>query len=221
MKAIVLAAGLSRRMKRQKMLLPFAGGTILSTVLAGLSDARFERVLLVSSQDTLAAFELLHPGLLTSRKPELVVVVNDQPEAGQSTSLRRGLTAAGDGDFCVVLGDLPLVTGRHYRTYAGRFLERPQGTTALVPRRGTALGHPAFFSPIWRSRFASAGGDVGGRSIVRAHEREVFWTEGEDAFFRDVDTACDYEAIVQNDKTRGYNESEADDRGVCDDAHSL
>ena len=202
MNAIVLAAGLSRRMGRQKLLLPFGEGSILGTVLANLMRADvFDTIALVISCETLARFESLHPSLLSAMCPSLVAVVNRRPEDGQAGSLRLGLETAGGSDFCVTLGDLPLISAAQYAKYAGIFLSRPEKFTALVPKRGAVLGHPVFFSPVWQERLAASVGDAGGRGAIRAHEEEVLRMRGEDAFFQDVDTAEDYAAIAQNGQT--------------------
>ena len=205
MKAIVLAAGLSTRMKRQKLLLPFGAGSILSTVLANLTNAKlFDKIVLVTSRETLTLFETLHADLLASISRSLSTVINEYPEAGQAGSLRLGVEAPREGDFCVTLGNLPLITPLHYEIYTTQFLARPGACTALVPRRKKSFGHPIFFSSVWRERlavFLGGVGDTGGRGMIRTYERELLWTEGEDAFFRDVDTAEDYAAIAHNDKT--------------------
>ena len=202
MKAIVLAAGLSKRMKRQKLLLPFGEGSILSTVLANLMSAElFDKIILITSRETLARFEVSHPGLLSSMQRSLFTVVNEHPEVGQAGSLHLGVEAIREGDFCVTLGDLPLITADQYVAYAGKFFTRSTEFTALVPRRMDVLGHPIFFSALWRERLTALDGDAGGRSVIRKHEREVLWTEGLDASFQDVDTAEDYAAIAHNDKT--------------------
>ena len=202
MKAIVLAAGLSTRMGRQKLLLPFGEGSILGAVLVNLMRAEvFDKIVLVTSRETLARFEPLHPGLLAAMQSSLVTVVNERPEDGQAGSLRLGIEMIVGSDFCVTLGDLPLISAAQYAKYAEKFLFRPEKFTALVPKRGAALGHPIFFSPVWRERLAASVGDAGGRGAIRAHEKEVLWMEGEGSFFQDVDTAEDYAAISHNDKT--------------------
>lgn len=186
MKAVILASGLSRRMKVQKLALPFGGGTVLSTVIHNVNAAGFAEVVAVVSAQT---YDLA--GDTVTR------VVNGRPEDGQGSSLALGVLAIGECDFCVVLGDLPLVTADEIRRYRAAFDAREDKFTALVPRREGRFGHPAFFSAGWRSRFASLGGDSGGRAFLSAHAAEIAFVDGEDSFFRDIDTPDDYGQICR------------------------
>jgi molybdenum cofactor cytidylyltransferase len=200
--AIVLAAGLSRRMKAQKLLLPFGGATVIGTVLRQVLGASFGGVIVVVSRDTEAVVRASRDG-----EPRLRVVVNDAPERGQSSSLRLGIGALPDGaPFCVALGDLPLATSAQFERYKKIFLDTAKGEaghTALVPRRGDATGHPAFFSYAWAERLCDAQGDAGGRVALRAFSDEVLWTEGEDSFFADLDTPGEYREILHKTLAQG------------------
>lgn len=190
MKAIVLAAGLSRRMRTQKLLLPFGRGTVLSTVVYNVLGAGFDEVVLVVSKDTQGV--CTEPAL---GSPRLREVLNESPERGQSSSLRLGVSAAEEGDFCVTLADLPLVSSEELVRYRALFDSREAEYTALVPCRDGRFGHPSFFAPLWRDRLCGAEGDVGGRDALRAYAAEVLYTSGEDSFFTDMDTPEEYGQI--------------------------
>ena len=51
MKAILLAAGLSKRMGVQKLLLPFGESTVVETVLENMLEADFSEIIAVFSQE--------------------------------------------------------------------------------------------------------------------------------------------------------------------------
>lgn len=187
MKAIVLAAGFSRRMKTQKLLLPFGRGTVLSTVVYNVLGADFDEVVLVVSKET--------KGICGSLSTRLREVVNEAPERGQSSSLELGVFATGEGDFCVTLADLPLVSSDELARYCALFNERDEKYTALVPCRDGRFGHPSFFAHLWRERFCSVEGDKGGRDVLRTNHEEILHTEGEDSFFTDMDTPEEYGQI--------------------------
>src|SRR6185369_16167688 len=71
---IVLAAGASSRMGRPKMLLPLAGGTLLSTVAAALLDAGLPSVVVVLGCDA----DNVRAAAGLPEDPRLRVVVNDE-----------------------------------------------------------------------------------------------------------------------------------------------
>jgi len=158
MKAIILAAGFSRRMKAQKLLLPFGGRTVLGAVVYNVLDAGFDEVVLVTSTET--------SGRCGVRDARLREALNTAPERGQSSSLALGLSETGEVDFCVTLADLPLVTAGEYARYRDLFLVRGERFTAMVPCRGGRFGHPSFFAPVWRERLAGVTGDKGGRDVL-------------------------------------------------------
>lgn len=196
MKAIVLAAGLSRRMGRQKLLMPLGNGTMIERTFCAVTGASFDETILVASRE-IAAF--LDADKTTKKFPNLRIVINEHPEDGQSSSLRLGVAALGEAcDFCVMLGDLPFVTSDEIEKHKKFFANLTGGHTALVPKRGDATGHPSFFSSVWAERFLTSEGDAGGRSAIRAFSDEVAWTDGEESFFRDVDTPRDYSEILHN-----------------------
>ena len=56
MEAILLGAGLSKRMGRQKLLLPFGGKTVIETVIDNLRDAGVERICAVLSREVAERF---------------------------------------------------------------------------------------------------------------------------------------------------------------------
>lgn len=186
MKAVVLAAGFSRRMKTQKLLLPFGRGTVLSTVVYNVLCAGFGEVILVVSKETAGVCGSL---------PRLREVVNKTPEKGQSGSLSLGVSHTGEDDFCVTLADLPLISSEELTRYRALFDARDGKYTALAPCRGGRFGHPLFFAPLWRERFYSVKGDKGGRDVLNAHHNEILRVRGEDSFFTDMDTPEEYGQI--------------------------
>lgn len=186
MRTILLAAGLSSRMGKQKLLLPFGGGTVVETVLENLYKAGLFPVCAILSAE-LAEIIKDRPGLLET-------AVNHAPERGQSSSLAIGLAMLPKGsDFCVMLGDLPGATPESMTALCEEFNNRPEQSTVLAPLRNGAFGHPMFYASVWKERFALAEGDMGGREILKRHRDEIITVEANEGHFRDIDTPEDYE----------------------------
>ena len=190
MEAILLGAGLSKRMGRQKLLLPFGGKTVIETVIDNLRGAGFERICAVLSREVAEALPQLPRGVEAR--------VNEAPERGQSSSLAIGLEMLGEGrDFCIMLADLPLVSPEAIAALARRFDALPPEKTLLAPCRGGVFGHPMFYRALWRERFRTAQGDMGGRKIVALYESEIERAEAPDCHFKDMDTPEDYAERVR------------------------
>ena len=186
MDAILLGAGLSKRMGRQKLLLPFGGKTVIETVADNLRRAGIERICAVLSREVDAALPRL--------RDEIETRINEAPERGQSSSLAIGLEMLGEGrDFCIMLADLPLAAPEAIAALARRFDALPPEKTLLAPCRGGIFGHPMFYRALWRERFRSAQGDAGGRKIVALYDSEIERVAAPDCHFKDMDTPEEYE----------------------------
>ena len=132
--AVVPAAGLSRRMGREKVLLPFGRSTMLGTVLAKLGAAGVERVVVVVRPDLAGAAE-------EARAAGAGVVVNPHPEAEMIVSIRLGLAAlpAGPEAFFVWPADHPAVLVSTLE----RLASRASKEGAVLPVTSGRRGHPA------------------------------------------------------------------------------
>ena len=84
--AIILAAGISKRMGRQKLLLPLYHTTILGLTIENVKKAGFEEIILVLGADK--------DRILREINTEgLKIVINNDYQKGQSTSVKCGLSA--------------------------------------------------------------------------------------------------------------------------------
>lgn len=185
---ILLAAGLSRRMGRQKLLLPFGSSTVIETVVYNLRAAGFMTINAVLSREVAASVAM--PAGVRAR-------VNEAPERGQSSSLAIGLEMIKDGaDFAIMLGDLPLVRPEDITALAKRFLSLPRGKTVLAPCREGVFGHPMFYGACWKKRFAEASGDSGGKKILMSHACEIERADASAVHFRDMDTPEEYKKLL-------------------------
>lgn len=132
--AVVPAAGLSRRMGREKVLLPFGRSTMLETVLSKLRAAGVERVVVVVRPD-------LSEAAARARDAGADVVSNLHPEGEMIESIRLGIAALpADLDaFYVWPADHPAVLASTLE----RLADRVTRGKALLPVFGGRRGHPA------------------------------------------------------------------------------
>src|SRR5262245_5655214 len=142
--ALVLAAGLGRRMGRMKQLLPYRGRTMVDVVLETAAASDVDGVVVVTNP-TVAA-------LLAGRlSPRCAMAVNEDPQSEMLASVKIGLAEArstfrlvDDDGLAVLLGDQPevavVVIDRVLETY--RSAPDPQIAIATYDGR---RGHPAVF----------------------------------------------------------------------------
>ena len=186
--AIVLAAGASTRMGRQKLLLPMADGRPLVRVAV-------EQVLAASIDDTV---------VVLGREAEAVArtlvglpvrtVVNPRYAEGQSTSVRAGIDAlpAGTEAAVIALGDQPLPDPGVIRRLVAAFRTTRQPIVVPVYRDGR--GNPVLFAATLFAELRAVTGDRGGREVIAQDPGRVAEVALDAAMPADIDTPEDYDA---------------------------
>jgi len=186
--AIVLAAGASTRMGRQKLILPMADGravvraSVERVLAAGLDD-----VVVVTGRDAADVAATLQ-GL------PVRLAVNPRYAEGQSTSLRAGLDALVPGAEAVViaLGDQPLADPRVIRRLVATFQATHRPIAVPVYRDGR--GNPVLFAAALFGEVRAVTGDRGGRDMIARDPARVAEVAVNAPMPADVDTPEDYEA---------------------------
>lgn len=182
---IMLAAGLSSRMGKWKMMMPWGDGTILDSALAS-ALAFCDRVVLVTGfrGDELAACYQDHPGV--------EVVFNPEYQSGMFSSIQCGVSHIHASRFFLALGDMPEVTPGVYR----RLWASSNTKTCCIPAYEHGKGHPVLLpqSAISLIRSAPEGAtlrDVIGQMAVRVIPVEV------QGIHWDVDTPQQYLEVAR------------------------
>lgn len=168
--AVVPAAGRSRRMGSEKILLPFGPSTMLGTVLAKLAQARVPRVAVVLRPDLSDAQRI-------AREAGAEVLVNPDPDDEMLVSIRLGvalLLPKADALF-IWPADHPAVASDTLRL----LIDGASRQLALLPVHGGRRGHPAL---VGADLLAGIGG------IPRNEGLRWLWREREDAV-REVEVA--------------------------------
>ena len=165
--AIVLAAGESRRMGFPKALLPIEGHTFVEHILAAFAASRVADAFVVLGAHRERILAEVQLGAAR-------VVVNDQWEQGQLSSLVAGLRALPADAYdalMMALVDHPLVDPAVVDTMIGAF----ESTAApiVVPVHESRRGHPVLFAARLVPELLAAPVDQGARAVVRAHAAEV------------------------------------------------
>ena len=191
--AVILAAGLAKRMGRQKLLLPLGEQPLLAHVLRTVSA--------FSWADCLAVIGDPEEGLSAlCRQYSIRTVYNFDRQAGQASSLRLALdhlTAELDG-IVFLLGDQPFLSPLLLQTMIERFDAMDSTQFIVVPYYQGRRRNPVLFGTGWRSQLMSLAGDSGGRTIIDEHPEWVVrldWEEEQS--FWDADTREEYEFLCK------------------------
>lgn len=195
--AIVLAAGLSRRMGNEnKLLLPFGASTILSTTLANILSAKIGETLVIVGHEA----QNVQAALTTWRDLKVALLTNKHYEKGMTTSIQTGVAAA-DAEsvgYMICLSDMPFITPSEYAFLKGAFLNilKSDPQAIVQPMFKGKRGNPTIFSSFYKKHILELMDTEGCKPIVQAHAAHVYLVEmPTDSVLRDIDTKEIYEAV--------------------------
>jgi molybdenum cofactor cytidylyltransferase len=183
---VLLAAGASTRFGEPKMLLDWRGKPLIRHVAEAALQAGLKLVVVLGAAPQPVRNALT--GL------DVRFVENPDWQAGQSTSLRRGLSelAENTGAALFLLADQPLVTPEAIRA----LIENHNQTLAAIiaPRVAGRRANPVLFDRVTFPALASLEGDTGGRAIFDRFAVD-YVDRPETGLLLDVDTPEDYQRL--------------------------
>jgi molybdenum cofactor cytidylyltransferase len=195
--AIVLAAGLSRRMgASNKLLLPLGGTPMVVHALACFAGAVEEIVVVTGHEREAVAAAVKSAAAERGADLPARCVHNSDYERGMGTSIARGAEALREADAIFVhLGDVPAVDASTVRALTGAFADASR-PAILFPVHDDRRGHPVLFDAAFHPQLTALTGDTGAKPIVRSHPNAVATVPVTDpGIHRDVDTEAAYQQI--------------------------
>lgn len=187
--AVVLAAGMSRRMGTPKQLLRIGSETILERTLNNVRASNVSEIILVLGY---AADEVRK----TVAMQGLKVVINPDHQQGMGTSLRSGLAAvsAGATAALIVLADQPGVSSETLNhLIEGHQEHKPQ---VIIPMYQGFRGNPVLLDRSVFTEVQALKGDVGCRGIFGDHTEDILKLPVDDpGILLDIDSQDDLESL--------------------------
>jgi molybdenum cofactor cytidylyltransferase len=184
---VILAAGASRRMGRNKMLLELEGEALVRRAARRALAAGLSPVVVVLGHEA----ERLRTALAGL---PCDLAINPDYTGPTSGSLHKGLEhlPAAAGAAVVMLGDMVLVTEQMLRDLvaaAGR-----DAAPLFVSRYGDVTAPPLLFRRVLFPELLAWTGEGCGKTVVQRHTAEAVYLDWPRAVLTDVDTPDDFTA---------------------------
>jgi molybdenum cofactor cytidylyltransferase len=181
--AVVLAAGLSERMGRNKLLMEVAGRPMIRHVVEVVRGSVADVVVITGHQG-----ERVREAL--QRLP--VATLDVDPSAGEGGAIAAALgSVAPDVGTLVCVGDQPRLTEREISGLVSAYLATDR-SRVMVPLRDGRRGYPI----IVPSGFDASAIDLAATDLVESHpDRVVSFETRNPVYESSIDTPQDYRAL--------------------------
>jgi molybdenum cofactor cytidylyltransferase len=185
--AIVLAAGQSKRMGQQKMLMPWGQTTVIEKVIRTLLNAEVNDIHLVTGEnqaalkETLSGFDIRY------------IYNRDFANGEMLTSVQAGLESLGDESEAalIVLGDQPQIKEEVVQEIVDRYASTYH--KIIVPSYKMHRGHPWLLEKSYWKEIRSLKVPATMRNFLDAHTEMIdYLIIDSESVIQDLDTQADY-----------------------------
>ena len=190
--AIVLAAGLSKRMNgMNKLLLPYKNKTVIATVVQNILDGGIEEVIVVTGHEEDKIKHAL-------KDFPVHFTYNHDYTKGITTSIQQGIMhATGDG-YMICLSDMVLITPKEYATLKDAFTKHLELNKKCIcmPVYKNEKGNPVIFSSFYKEAILKHEDMEGCKNIVLQNKENIDRVDIDtDHILTDMDSQDDYKKL--------------------------
>ncbi|KAF1075639.1 NTP transferase domain-containing protein [Halodesulfovibrio sp. MK-HDV] len=187
---VILAAGTSTRMGRDKLSLSFRGKPIVQHVINAARESLLDSIVVVLPVDSELESQL--------DLAKCTVVYSPRRTAGQAESLKAAIRSLPDDTqgAMALLGDLPLLTPEVINHLIWSFSQEPHNW--VIPMQEGMRGNPITIPQQWFEKVLELEGDTGARPLLATPRLPIRLVKiNEIGPFVDVDTEEQYELLLK------------------------
>jgi molybdenum cofactor cytidylyltransferase len=188
--AVILAAGESRRMGTQKLLLPYGKTTVVEAIVRTALDSSVDGTVVVLGADKEKVRKTL-------KSYPVSFAVNRDFRRGMLSSIQVGFESLpGEaGAAVLMLGDQPAVPFDVVDGLVSKYRENGRGI--IIPVYRARRGHPILIETGYRREILGLDPGVGLRQLIQAHAQDIIEVEvSSPAVLKDMDNPEDYAAFT-------------------------
>jgi len=186
--AVVLAAGKSERMGKNKLLLKLRGKALIELILDALEASKIDEIIVVLGNKPWEITDVIKPRLNHIR-----IIVNENYEEGMISSFKTGLKQIEFADaVLLILGDQLILDPKLVNALIEE-MEKHRGKALIVsPIYKGKRGHPLLISHELFSEILSLKEDEVIRDVVHRHIDQFVNIDGPEWTKMDIDTPKDF-----------------------------
>lgn len=191
--AVVLAAGLSSRMKKNKLLLELNDKKIIQHVLQNIQDSYINRITVVVGHEKERVMDSI-------REYQVRILDNPDYAIGMSTSLKTAvkhiLSEENSEAIMIFTGDMPFIKVNTINAVIDKY-KKTKGLLD-VPRYNDRRGHPVLIDKKLLPELLNISGDVGARLVLQKHQDKIEWVDVDDhGIHFDIDSQDVYHSVLK------------------------
>jgi molybdenum cofactor cytidylyltransferase len=191
--AIVPAAGMSTRLGRNKLLLPFKGRPLIAHAVDTLMASKVDEIIVVLGHEADQVRAAIG-------NRQVRFVENPDYQLGLSTSVRAGFAAVPvqATDIMIYLADQPLLEAGEVDFLISALAEAGKANKSIVvPLFRRQRGNPVILKAANKASLLAVTGETACRRLIKQNPDQVLTVEMEtDHVVRDVDTIEAYDRLV-------------------------
>lgn len=188
---VILAAGESKRYGNEnKLLEQIKNRPVISHVISAAQGSFTDETIVVTGYE--------HKRVSSVINSQCHIVLNEEYEQGQSTSVARGISVAQkhNADAVVILlGDMPEVTTRSVNKLVYGY--DTTDYTILAAAYNGKRGNPVLFDKKYFDELRDVTGDVGGKDLILSNEDSALVETNSLGVLLDIDTPGEVKGITE------------------------
>ena len=194
--AIILAAGLSRRMTLgNKLLLEKNNVPIIKTTLERIKASKVEEIIIVLGKDSKLILNLI-------KYEKIKFSINKNYQYGISSSIKKGIEKVdykSDG-VIICLGDMPLIKTSTYNKIISAFYTNNKKKN-IIPYFKKKKGNPVLFSKNFFESLMRIKGDEGAKQLMKTKQKDfISLSTSDKGILEDIDNESEYLSFIKNEK---------------------
>ena len=184
--AIIMASGFSSRMGENKLLMKYNDKFLIEYTLDTISKCNFKDRVIVTQYKAIKEI---------GEKLNFKVVINQQPNKGQSESIKLGIKNCKESEgYMFFVGDEPLLNKNDIEKLIEVFNE--DTNYIVIPKYKEYCGNPVIYPKQYKNHILNLEGDKGGKSIIKSSDKIKYVNVCEDTLF-DIDYIDDFNNLLK------------------------